>query len=243
MSSPPRDPRVVVEPRPRLNWNVVGAALVVVAAALIAAALIGLFLALAIVVLGTIGALVAIRPRPDQLVDRLTRNAEQGASPRVVNLASSVATMTGSGEAELHTIDADSINIASIPRSGNGPVVVITRGASERLGVVEMEGLVAAALVRATSAPLAAHCRDLARLCSVGMPYDPDSLFADDAAAARVTRFPPALADAYAIAASSGTVVPGEWSSMATVWLFDPSSSGGAVHPDIHDRITILRES
>ena len=243
MSSPPRAPRLVDEPRAGFNRSVVGAAVVVVVAAIVAAVLGGVVPAVAIVVLGAIGALVAMRPRPDQLVNRLTQHADQGASPRVVNLASSVATMTGSGEAELHTIDAESINIASVPRNGRSPVVVITRGASEQLGVVEMEGLVAAALVRATSPTLSAHCRDLSRLWSIGMAYEPDFLFLDDSAAARVTRFPPALADAYAMAASTGTVVPGEWSTMATVWLFDPSSSGGAVHPDIHDRITILRES
>lgn len=243
MSSAPRDPRILNEPRPWLSRGVVGVAVVVVAATGVAAVLAGVALALAIVVLSAIGALVAMRPRPEQLIDRLTRHAAQGASPRVMNLASSVATMTGSGEAELHTIDAESINIASLPRNGSGPVVVITRGASERLGVVEMEGLVAAALIRATSPTLNAHCRDLSRLWSVGMPYEPDSLFADDAAAARLTRFPPALADAYASAASHGTVVPGDWSAMANIWLFDPSSSSGSVHPDIHDRITILRES
>ena len=243
MSSPPRAPRTVDETRSALNRHVAGATVVMVVATIVTAALIGVVVGLAIAMISVIGALITMRPRPDEIVSQLTRHAEQGASPRVINLASSVATMTGSGEAELHTIEADSINIAAVPRSGSGPVVVITRGASEQLGVVEMEGLVAAALVRSTSPTLAAHCRDLSRLWSIGMPYEPESLFTDDAAAARVTRFPPALADAYATAASTGTVVPGEWSTMASVWLFDPSSSGGTVHPDIHDRITILRES
>jgi len=243
MSSPPRAPRTVNEPRVGFNRSVVGAVVAVAAVAIVAAVLGGVVPAVAVVALGSFGAMVALRPRPDQLVDRLTRHADQGASPRVMNLASSVATMTGSGDAELHTVDTDSINIASVPRDGSGPVVIITRGASEHLGVVEMEGLVAAALVRATSQTFTDHCRDLSRLWSIGTAYEPDGLFVDDAAAARVTRFPPALADAYAMAASTGTVVPGDWSTTATVWLFDPSSSGGTVHPDLHDRITILRES
>ena len=241
MPSPP--PGSLDEPRLWLNQNVVAVAVAVVVAAALSAVVISIVLALAIVVLFAIGALIALRPRPNQLVERLTEHAVPGVSPRVVNLASSVATMTGAGEAELHTIDAETINIASVPRDGRGPLLVITRGASEQLGVVEMEGLVAAALIRASSSTLATHCRDLSRLWPVGMPYEPDYLFADDAAAALVTRFPPGLADAYAMAASTGTVVPGEWSAMAAVWLFDPSTSNGTVHPNIHDRITILRES
>ncbi|NDH19680.1 MAG: hypothetical protein EBY51_10075, partial [Actinobacteria bacterium] len=163
MSSPPRAPRTVNEPRVGFNRSVVGAVVAVAAVAIVAAVLGGVVPAVAVVALGSFGAMVALRPRPDQLVDRLTRHADQGASPRVMNLASSVATMTGSGDAELHTVDADSINIASVPRDGSGPVVVITRGASEHLGVVEMEGLVAAALVRATSQTFTDHCRDLSR--------------------------------------------------------------------------------
>ena len=171
----------------------------------------------------------------------LTAGAALGASARVENLTRSVSTIIGAGEVELFTVSSPSINVAACQRPDGGTVVVLTSGAQDHLGVVETEGLLAAALVRAQSEELSRSRGHSRRRGGMGSG-DTDAIFRHDREAARATRFPPALADAYATAVARGTQVIGVAPATHPLWLFDVAAEPSGNYPDLGDRITLLRE-
>jgi len=213
----------------------------VFALGIVGALVVAVWLGIVITALGA-GLLIAQwATRTPSLDVVLTANAGAGASARVENLTRSVSTIIGAGDIELFTVASPSVNVAACPRPDGGAVVVVTSGAQEHLGVVETEGLLAAALVRAQSDELRAARGRHRRRGGSGVG-NTDAVFRHDREAARATRYPPALADAYAAAVARGTRVEGVSPATHSLWLFDVAAEPSGAYPDLVDRITLLRE-
>lgn len=212
----------------------------VIALGIVGAAVVAVWLGIVLVLAGA-GLLVAQWLTQTPALDGvLTAGAALGASARVENLTRSVSTIIGAGEVELFTVTSPSVNVAACQRPDGGTVVVLTSGAQDHLGVVETEGLLAAALVRAQSEELNG-ARGTRRRGGMGSG-DIDAVFRHDREAARATRYPPALADAYSTAVARGTQVVGVAPATHPLWLFDVSAEPSGNYPDLGDRITLLRE-
>ena len=213
----------------------------VIALGIVGAVVVAAWLGIVLVLAGA-GLLVTQRLIQTPSLDGLlTAGAAVGASARVENLTRSVSTIIGAGEVELFTVLSASINVAACQRPDGGTVVVLTSGAQDHLGVVETEGLLAAALVRAQSEELSRSRGHTRRRGGMGSG-DTDAVFRHDREAARATRFPPALADAYATAVTRGTQVIGVAAATHPLWLFDVAAEPSGNYPDLGDRITLLRE-
>ena len=213
----------------------------VIALGIVGAVVVAVWLGLVVVLAGA-GLLIAQWFTQTPSLDGiLTAGAAAGASARVENLTRSVSTIIGAGEVELFTVTSPSVNVAACQRPDGGTVVVLTSGAQDHLGVVETEGLLAAALVRAQSEELSRPGGRTRRRGGIGAG-DTDAVFRSDREAARATRFPPALADAYATAVARGTQVIGVAPATHRLWLFDVAAQPSGNYPDLGDRITLLRE-
>ena len=203
--------------------------------------------------LGVLGGLAygaSLRARAHDVALRAAGVAQNGAGlapaathRRLENLVEGLCTTMGVTAPRLAVIDDPALNSIAASRSATDSTVVVTTGLLDSLGVVELEGVIAAELVRIrngstalatvlSSLPVAGRA-----LTARWLPAERE--FAADAAACLVTRYPPGLAGALEKFAERGTEVRGAHPRLAALWLAGPSSAANA---DIADRIASLRE-
>lgn len=219
--------------------------------AVVIAVIIGLvswwWLGLAIGAIAGIASFV-LRPRnaSARVLDRyLLRDATAEEFPRLVNLVESVCLDSGVDEPTLHVIDDAAMNLAVVDEDGRGSDLMVTTGLLEGLNRIELEAVIAAALVRirnsdarvgtlaatmiagpslrfgpatATKPPAFAMIRIKARADRIRGLYSDHRAMETDMAAVAVTRYPPAMASALEDARSghrSGQCHMGDRASVA----------------------------
>ena len=178
------------------------------------------------------------------LVDRRTLEAvEAGLGgrlatgeefPRYHNIVDGLCLSHGIARPDLQVLDSPSVN-AAVAADGRSSVLLVTTGALEVLGAVELEGLLAHALTKAAF---------WGRLPGgAGLPAridDADTYLAADAAGVALTRYPPGLVRALTAADVSGSRVDAA-PTTAHLWLVRPGISASA-HPTIDLRVAALGE-
>lgn len=223
--------------------------------AVVIAVIIGLvswwWLGLAIGAIAGIASFV-LRPRnaSARVLDRyLLRDATAEEFPRLVNLVESVCLDSGVDEPTLHVIDDAAMNLAVVDEDGRGSDLMVTTGLLEGLNRIELEAVIAAALVRirnsdarvgtlaatmiagpslrfgpatATKPPAFAMIRIKARADRIRGLYSDHRAMETDMAAVAVTRYPPAMASALEKMRDQGTAVASATWGTAHLWLADP---------------------
>ena len=170
---------------------------------------------------------------------------------RLVNLADGLAVQAGVRVPELMVVESDVANAMAVGRDERSAAVVVTSGLLDRLGRVELEGVLAQLFAELRSgdvelrtatyahgAPLAAAAQGLyAKL--IDRAVDPDRRFRNDAAGVAITRFPPGLVAAYeALDGHAGAPGP---TAAAHLWMIAPVPQSPS-HPATATRIAALRE-
>ena len=212
-------------------------------------------LGLGIGVLCLVGAarrgVVAGRRSADRLLQVVgTRPASPQDHPRLHNAIDGLCLVQGIDPPALHIVDVPTGNAAVL--GSPDPVLVFTAGALDVLEVVELEGLVADLLVRATDGDLAAQTGAVA---FGGLPGSgrmrrrwvrPDRQVRFDLEAASVTRYPPGLQRALRTLAGLGSAVPSAPVASAHLWVLQPGGSpetATAAHPPVDLRLAALGEA
>jgi Zn-dependent protease with chaperone function len=227
----------------RIGSAVAGVAL---AGAIAGWALGGVVAAVILAVLGAVAAagvawLGLLAPRLAAAEDRVLglvgphRPADPGHEARVLNLVEGLAPAAGLSRPRTVVIDDPSANALAIGRDARHGVVVVTTGLLERLSRMELEAVVAHALVQLRDGTTVRPTVSLAlgRL-GAAAPDAGAGATAADLAAISLTRYPPGLSGALRrlIAARQGGApdVP-EASSprLAQMWLVAPGDAGPAV--------------
>ncbi len=204
---------------------------------------------LCLVVAARLG-VVAERRSADRLLQVVgTRPASPQDHPRLHNAIDGLCLVQGIDPPPLHVVDVPTGNAAVL--GSPDPVLVFTAGALDALEVVELEGLVADLLVRATAGDLAAQTGAAAY---GGLPGSgrmrrrwvrPDRQVRFDLEAASVTRYPPGLQRALRTLAGLGSAVPSAPVASAHLWVLQPGGSpetATASHPPVDLRLAALGE-
>ncbi len=204
---------------------------------------------LCLVVAARLG-VVAERRSADRLLQVVgTRPASPQDHPRLHNAIDGLCLVQGIDPPALHIVDVPTGNAAVL--GSPDPVLVFTAGALDALEVVELEGLVADLLVRATDGDLAAQTGAAAY---GGLPGSgrmrrrwvrPDRQVRFDLEAASVTRYPPGLQRALRTLAGLGSAVPSAPVASAHLWVLQPGGSpetATASHPPVDLRLAALGE-
>ena len=194
---------------------------------------------------------VAGRRSADRLLQVVgTRLASPQDHPRLHNAIDGLCLVQGIDPPALHIVDVPTGNAAVL--GSPDPVLVFTAGALDALEVVELEGLVAALLVRATAGDLAAQTGAAA---FGGLPGSgrlrrrwvrPDRQVRFDLEAVSVTRYPPGLQRALRSLAGLGSAVPSAPVASAHLWVLQPGGSpetATAAHPPVDLRLAALGEA
>ncbi|NLA35510.1 MAG: hypothetical protein GX868_07455 [Actinobacteria bacterium] len=216
-------------------------------------------------VAGGVAAFVALRQVPNGSRAKIdaaipSRPAPEDEFPRYHNLIEGLTLNSGAKRPELRVVDDPSLNLAVYGSPDDG-VVVATTGLLHTLERIELEGVLAAALVR-----LRAHDAELgmqlAAIRSFGLldvRADDDGLaskeraaaslanvlhaklgeqreFLGDLGAVDITRYPPGLGGALMKMETVGTTVASATVGTAHLWLADPLGThregvGAALEP------------
>lgn len=212
------------------------------------AALLGLLLA------GAIGALLFFRA--DTAVSRFVkaRPAKPGEQARVANLIDELCVKSGLAVPELWVIDVEEPGALSFGRAAPGSIAV-TKGLVNRLGVIEIEGILARELLRIKDggtrldtlsvvflrAPLAPF-GDLGRRLVEGV-RGADRDVRADLAGVGLTRYPPGLRKGLEELSARPGGVPSGPQFTEQLWTTGPRR--GKPEPGVFtldDRIAVLRE-
>lgn len=235
-------------------------ALVALVVAVLVFALVGVPVLLALVVAPLVGAGVTawrIRGIDDRIRTALgARPLAAGESPRLENLAESMALATGVAPPTLHVIDATAPNAVVWGATPGPPSFAITTGLLESTQRVELEAVLAYALsmardgveVLSTAAgllgplargPLAGPVASLVR-----SSVDERRIVLADIEGVRATCFPPGLEGALGHLVDTATTLPGAPPALAALCFAAPidASSPFAVHPPVADRIDLVRQ-
>lgn len=225
-------------------------AAVAVPPALVAGVVVGL------VVSGVVGLVVAVVVAAGVASGAWARAARSvpaalGGSPadprghaRLVNVAEGLCTNAGIRLPALRVLDAAGANLAVAGRDASSAVLVVTTGLLDTCSRVELEGILAVGIVQIRRRQIAAST--LAAVSGIGVAWvvrrDRDVVV--DAAAARLTRYPPGLRSALQACARRGTAVPGVRRRVAHLWLADPLTDGGApaYRRSLEERVDALSE-
>ena len=156
------------------------------------------------------------------------------AAAGLCNLAEGLATSVGVDVPDLRVLADPGCNVLVVDGGTDRAVVIVTSGLLEALTRVELEGVVARALVQIRQGDAAAVLADLAIDRApdvkvlrniVGGPSvtdDPDRAVLLDRAAVSATRYPPGLEGALDACRRGTTAVAGADASTAALWLADP---------------------
>ncbi|MGH9076744.1 MAG: hypothetical protein ACRDY0_04720 [Acidimicrobiales bacterium] len=178
------------------------------------------------------------------------RDADARADARFVNLVEGLGAAGGVSPPRLLVVDDPALNAAALGRDPRRGTLVVTSGLLGALTRVELEGLLAAQLVRikrgdTLPGTLASAAGPLARrACRSALPAQ-----GGDLAAVALTRYPPGLASALEKVATGPTALVREVPAVAALWLADPGQPAGpgqpgdrAVRAPLEARIAALRE-
>ena len=179
------------------------------------------------------------------------RPALVGEFPRLHNTVGGLCLTHGIQPPELFVIDSPAGNAAAMA-GPDGASIVLTTGAADRLGLVELEALVAHLLVRCTDDHLrgettAAAMGRLAGVRFVAFAFasaGPDRVMQADLDGAEWTRFPPGMQTALRGLADLGTEVDASVST-SRLWLLQPDGRTDVQttsHPTVEVRVAALEE-
>ena len=177
------------------------------------------------------------------------RPAHVGEFPRLHNTVGGLCLTHGIDRPELFVIDSPEGNAAAMA-GREGASMVLTTGAADRLGLVELEALVAHLLVRCGEDGLAADTTraSMGRLAGPRLvataDAGPDRLMQVDFDGADLTRFPPGMQTALQALADLGTEVDAPRST-SRLWLLQPDGRTDVrttSHPTVEVRIAALGE-
>lgn len=245
----------------RSRDNTRRARLVVVGVALVPfvlATLVGLVLGRPLVgvlvglVLGAVLATIFVRTATSRVLAAIgSRPLDPGEHPRLVNLLDGLCLTGGVPNPEVRIVDTEVPDAFVLGTSARSAVVVVTSGLLERLGRIELEGVVAHELARIrhhdiAPATLVAALGPFADAAADRL-LPADRIIAADLDACHLTRYPPGLIAALesigATSSSSGsrTVTSAELSVPAHLCLA-PAGGDPTSHPSLHERIALLRE-
>lgn len=217
----------------------------------IVAAFAGLFGAVVFVVLaGGIAAWVWTGAER-RVLDRIGGSpADPGRDARPLNLIEGLSFTAGLHPPALRVLPGDGLNVAVVGRQRDSSTIVVTSGLLAELTRIELEGVLAAALVEIRAGELgpATVAASLPGLGRRLVSSAPGRDAATDLAAVGLTRFPPGLAGALDKMDAKGTTVSSASVDQAHLWLADPLPGGpgavpaGAVRTALRARAEALRE-
>lgn len=175
------------------------------------------------------------------------RVATQEEFPRLHNAIDGLCLSHGVEAPVLRVLDTPSVNIAALSTKKEN-ILVVTSGTFLSLGVVELEGLLALALVRMQEPMLA---KEIQKSFWMTIPFaryfirnavKTDDILLLDQKSVALTRFPPGLIGALEIADQVGTFVEGS-SSTSQLWVLDPTAQlATSGHPPASLRCAALSE-
>jgi heat shock protein HtpX len=244
---------MVATPYQRANRR--RAALVVAAAALPPGVVLGLIglaggpvVAVAAFVFVTVVVALAVWTTADWRVARWVggREADPTRDARFVNVVEGLCIGAGLPLPRLVVVEDEGLNALAAGHRPGAATVAVTAGLLGSLSRVELEGVLAEAVVRLKRldplpATLAAGAGPLAR--RVGRPGEGED--GADLGAVALTRYPPGLASALEKLAERGTAVTPPATRVADLWLADPRPPGigtGAERLPLEERAEALRE-
>ena len=174
-----------------------------------------------------------------------------GDIPRLENLVQGLCTTHGFQAPEMHTVETDAVNAASVGSGRRRGHLVLTRGALAGLDRLELEAVVARQLCQIRSGTDAAtFIASVARLPGarrlvlrlLERVLDRQSSMEVDLEAVQLTGYPPALASA--LKKSADALGVGGASAVAHLWMVMPSDtgSGNRLQPATAERIDVLGE-
>ena len=153
------------------------------------------------------------------------RPAGRDRDARFVNLVEGLCASAGVRVPDLRVVDAPGINIAAGGRDPRRAALVVTSGLLGQLDRVQLEGILATGVMAirrgAVVGPSIAAVTGISVNVAVGAGRD----ILLDAAATRLTRYPPGLCSALQALLEVGTSVPGVPRRAAHLWLADPSGA------------------
>ena len=173
------------------------------------------------------------------------RDADPVLDARLTNLVEGLSSTAGVRQPRLVVIEATGLNVLAAGTSGAKAVVAITSGLLDELELVELEAVLAEALVQIRRGDTVAPTMTVATFglgAKYAIPGDRDAIA--DQAAVTLTRYPPALASALEKVEAKGWEVPGQPAYTAVLWIADPRP--GDLHDagrlPLRERIEALRE-
>ncbi len=167
---------------------------------------------------------------------------EVDAAANLCNLAEGLATSVGVATPELRVLDDAGCNTLVVDNGKGRTALVVTTGLLEALSRVELEGVVARALVQIRQGDAAAAVARIAidrapDVKVIGTVFGGGSRFDDpdrdvllDRAAASATRYPPGLMGALDQCRQRTTAVAGADPATTSLWLADPTGGGSLDH-------------
>ena len=175
------------------------------------------------------------------------RVATQEEFPRLHNAIDGLCLSHGIEAPVLRVLDVPSVNVATLSTKKENTLVV-TSGTFLNLGVVELEGLLALALVRMQEPMLT---KEMQKSFWMTIPFarhfirnavKTDDILLLDQKSVALTRFPPGLIGALEAADQEGTFVEGS-SSTSQLWALDPTAQlATSGHPSASLRCAALSE-
>jgi len=164
---------------------------------------------------------------------------------RFYNLVEGLALVAGVRVPQLRVLDSDGLNLGVAAGRSGRSTVVATRGLLAELDRVELEAVVAEAVMllrreEAVGATLLAGTFGLGSMVVLDQEHDSRA----DLEAVRLTRYPPALASALEKLMTKGTSVPSCPAYAAVLWLADPRRPESPPWPrlPLEARIEALRQ-
>ncbi len=173
------------------------------------------------------------------------RDADPKLDARLWNLVEGLSISAGVRQPRLRVIDSPGLNALAAGTSSAHAVVGVTSGLLTGLDRIELEAVLAeevAQIRRNDTLPATVLAATFGLGRGSALPVDRDARA--DQAAVELTRYPPALAAALEKIEAKGSVVEGQPSYMAHLWLTDPrrGKAGERGRLPLRDRIEALRE-
>jgi heat shock protein HtpX len=209
--------------------------------------LIGLAIAAAAVL--WVVSMASFDPTPRLLAQMEVRDADRPSEARLVNLVDGLSLNGGISAPTLHVADTEALNALVIGLRDGEAHVVVTSGLLDALERIELEAVLARAVVQIRRGDLGATTTALQVLHSTkrGGTYwlvrpvagtiarrvrvdDPDADVVLDRDAVGLTRYPPGLVGALKRLVGAPLSVPGATQVTSSLWLADP------LPPDRPDR-------
>lgn len=173
-----------------------------------------------------------------------SRPADPVGEARLINLVDGLCSSAGLRPPRLLVTPDATCNLLVVGRSADDAVLVVTQGLLDHLSRVELEGVLAEGLMQVRQgdvvpATVAVATFGLAlRFIPGGDAHDE----AADQAAAALTHYPPALAQALETLDEHGTEVPAARRAAAHLWLADPRpGADGTSRPPLAERAAAVR--